>query len=181
MINLDQEDLIGLFIDRMKPFTTKKRKGIYNRQDPTQIEVWEGECYLEQGFVIVDEWAEDEEGKVALNKEGKPFFLGSYPMPEKVSFKIMDVTWGIEFTLKSSLGTDSAYFDSSSKEWTRPTDNFFRVIQAIFLRAEKVSIYECSCGSTEFRWESGFPGERIKFCAECGEAADSMTVMSEIE
>ena len=138
MIELPQNEIVDLFVEKMKRFATKHKTGNYNRADPTHYEKLESQVWLCYGYSQPGYDPEDE--------LPESFYENLPPDPETVKVGILDCTWGIEFALKTSIGTESAYwsrgiyptdFDGQGGEWRRPTENFFEVFKRLLIAGDE--------------------------------------------
>ena len=125
MIELSQDQIVNLFIEKMKMMGPSK-SGVYNDADPTHYE--KGHAKIGMGYGFTETQDEDE-----------PIMCG-YPMPENVLVHWHDVTWGVEFEITTSVGVEKAYWSrpmfGSPGSWARLTENFFKVFKRVLLEGQ---------------------------------------------
>ena len=124
MIELSQNQLVDLLMEKLKDASEGWTSGTYDKADPT---------HFEKG----------------TSKFGIPYTLGDEgelldgPEPENISVDWNDVTWGIEFSIvvPSIRQPIRAYwsreFGNGKSHWTRCHEDFFRVVQAILTDAQE--------------------------------------------
>lgn len=128
-IKLTQAQIVDLIWIKFKTFATSHVKGVYDKADPTGFEKVDATIGIQYG------WKGDEpDNPISEDDVG-------YALPENVEIKMRDVTWGIDFKIKNSLGEFSGYWSrpmgTSKGHWCRMTPGFMEVLKRVFLEGEK--------------------------------------------
>ena len=139
--SISENDLVDLFVERMKNFATKESRGTYNRQDPTAYENYTCVVPLMYGFSKAPYDPTDDIPEFVYEQ--------CAPDPEDVTVHINDCTWGITFEFETSRGTEKGYwsrgnyasdFNGDGGEWVDwCSENFHEVLMRLFfIRDEEV-------------------------------------------
>lgn len=130
MIELKQKDIVDLMIDKLKRLGTHK-SGTYNKQDPTHFEKGNAAVAVQYGYRVDDE--------------------ACCPGPENIKIHWEDCTWGIDFTLETSVGRDTGYFDRgigecSASKWLHCSDDFLQIFKDILLNGQDEDYFDDEFG-----------------------------------
>lgn len=133
MIKLTQNEIVDLFVDKMK-LHGPSNSGTYNKADPTHYEKGTATLGLANGFKPIDDddFVDVDDSGAHVSRHG--------PGPENVTVHWHDVTWGVEFEITTSAGVEKAYWSrpvhGCEGEWLRTGENFFVVFKRILIEGQ---------------------------------------------
>ncbi|MBU2249070.1 MAG: hypothetical protein KKD77_20150 [Gammaproteobacteria bacterium] len=109
-IIISQGDLVNIMLAKMddKNAIVQKKDYTVNKQDPTAVTILYSKFFMEYGFTSVESHC---------------------PESEIVSINMVS-SWGVEFTIRTSNGKYTAYFDG---EWYRKNTGFNQVFRRILI------------------------------------------------
>lgn len=116
--SMPEKYLVELVLKALEPFKTREVKRVVNKADPTEVEILDYEVGMVYGFV---------------NQHL------STPPSENVKVRVVN-SFGSEFTITTSIGRVTAYFDPSEGKqgkWFRVDEDFHAVLHRIVLEGEK--------------------------------------------
>jgi len=124
---LKENDLVDLFVNKMRMFSVSSSSGTHDSVDPTHLEEWKCEVWLEYGYSTAESEFLEEEGG------------GEFPESETVTVHMLDCTWGVEFELETSVGIEKGFFGREMRgegEWHRVTPRFFEIMADLLLNGD---------------------------------------------